>query len=384
MNSDLRARIEQLSPEKQALLKQRLRPRSPSGQSPIRPRDRGIPAPLSSAQERLFFLAQLEPDNPFYNVMGAIRLRGLLRVPALEQSIGAISQRHESLRTTFVMSDGELKQVISPYPTHAFEQVDLSRVPDPEGEMQRLANEEAKRPFDLTSGPLFRLTLLQLGQHHHVLFLSMHHIVSDGWSLSILTRELCELYDSFLDGRPSSLSPLSIQYADYAGWQQQWLSEPIAETHLSYWKTKLGGHGPVLNLPADHVRPSRLGYRGARMPVALSPDLWRDVRMLSRNENATPFMTLLAAYKALLYRYTGQEHLCVGSPVANRTRPEVESLVGCFVNTLVLRTDMDGRLTFRELLAYVKRICLEAYAHQDLPFEKLVQALQPARRLDHA
>jgi amino acid adenylation domain-containing protein len=384
MDRDLRARVEQLSPEKQALLKQRLRQRSPSVGSPIRPRDRGVPAPLSSAQERLFFLAQLEPDNPFYNVMGAIRLRGLLRVPALEQSIIAISQRHESLRTTFVMSDGELKQVISPYPTHAFEQVDLSHVPDPEGEMQRLANEEAKRPFDLTSGSLFRLTLLQLGQHHHVLFLSMHHIVSDGWSLSILTRELCELYDSFLDGRPSSLSPLSIQYADYAGWQQQWLSEPIAETHLSYWKTKLGGHGPILNLPADHVRPSRLGYRGARMPVALSPDLWRDVRKLSRNENVTPFMMLLAAYKALLYRYTGQEHLFVGSPVANRTRPEVEALVGCFVNTLVLRTDMDGRLTFRELLGHVKRICLEAYAHQDLPFEKLVQALQPARRLDHA
>lgn len=384
MDRDLRARVEQLSPEKQALLKQRLRQRRPSVRSPIRPRDRGVPAPLSSAQERLFFLAQLEPDNPFYNVMGAIRLNGLLRVSALEQSIIAISQRHESLRTTFVISDGEIKQVIAPHPTHVFEQADISDVSDPEGEMQRRANEAAKRPFDLTSGPLFRLKLLRLGPQHHVLLISMHHIVSDGWSLGILTHELCTLYDSFGGGRPATLPSLAIQYADYAIWQRQWLSEPSAETHLSYWKTKLGGYESVLNLPADRVRPPRLGYRGARIPIALSADLWRDVTTLSRSENATPFMTLLAAYQVLLYRYTGQEHLSVGTPNANRTHPEVESLVGCFVNTLVLRTDLDGQLTFRELLARVKRVCIEAYAHQDLPFEKLVQALQPARRLDHS
>ncbi len=384
MDRDLRARVEQLSPEKQALLKQRLRQRSPSVRSPIRPRDRGVPVPLSSAQERLFFLAQLEPDNPFYNVMGALRLNGPLRVSALEQSIIAISQRHESLRTTFVMSDREIRQVIAPHPTHVFEQVDISQVTDPEREMQRRANEEAKRPFDLASGPLFRLTLLRLGTQHHVLLISMHHIVSDGWSLGILTHELCTLYDSFYGGRPAALPSLAIQYTDYAVWQRQWLSEPIAETHLSYWKSTLGGYESVLNLPADRIRPPRLGYTGARIPVALSPDLWRDVKALSRNENTTPFMTLLAAYKVLLYRYTGQESLSVGSPNANRTRPEVESLVGCLVNTLVLRTDLDGRLTFRELLARVKQVCIEAYAHQDLPFEKLVQTLQPARRLDHS
>ncbi len=384
MDRDLRERIEQLSPEKQALLKQRLRQRRPSGRSPIRPRGQAVPAPLSSAQERLFFLAQLEPDNPFYNVMGALRLNGSLRVSALEQSIITISQRHESLRTTFVMSDGELQQVIAPHPTHAFKHIDISDASDPEREMQRLANEEATRPFDLTSGPLFRLTLLRLETQHHVLLISMHHIVSDGWSLGILTHEVCALYDSFCDGRLPALPSLAIQYADYAAWQRQWLSQPIAETHLSYWRTMLGGHESVLNLPADRVRPSRLGYRGARIPVTLSPELWRDVRAVSRSENATPFMTLLAAYKVLLYRYTGQEQLQVGSPTANRTRPEVESLVGCFVNTLVLRTDLNGRLTFRQLLTRVKRICLEAYAHQDLPFEKLVQALQPARRLDRS
>ncbi|MFZ3012935.1 MAG: condensation domain-containing protein, partial [Nitrospira sp.] len=224
MDRDLRERIEQLSPEKQALLKQRLRQRRPSGRSPIRPRGQAVPAPLSSAQERLFFLAQLEPDNPFYNVMGALRLNGSLRVSALEQSIITISQRHESLRTTFVMSDGELQQVIAPHPTHAFKHIDISDASDPEREMQRLANEEATRPFDFTSGPLFRLTLLRLETQHHVLLISMHHIVSDGWSLGILTHEVCALYDSFCDGRLPALPSLAIQYADYAAWQRQWLS----------------------------------------------------------------------------------------------------------------------------------------------------------------
>lgn len=382
MDRDLRARVEQLSPEKQALLKQRLRQRSPSVRSPIRPRDRGVPAPLSSAQERLFFLAQLEPDNPFYNVMGALRLNGSLQVAALEQSVIAISQRHESLRTTFVMSDGELRQVIAPHPTHLFEQVDISEVPDPEGEMHRLAGEEAKRSFNLTSGPLFRLTLLRLGRQYQVLLIAMHHIVSDGWSLGILIQELSQLYDAFIAGKPSLLRPLAIQYGDYSIWQRQWLSSLVLKPHLNYWTTKLAGDLPLLDLPTDRPRPKQLHYRGSRVPVILSSALSHSIKTLSLAEASTPFMTLLAAFKVLLSRYTGQTDLLVGSPMANRTRLEVEALVGCFVNTLVLRTDLGGNPPFREVLARVKQVCLEAYAHQDLPFEKLVEVLQPVRRLD--
>ena len=382
MNSDLRARIEQLSPEKQALLKQRLRQRNLSGQDPIRPRVQRGPAPLSSAQERLFFLAQLEPGNPFYNVMGALRLNGPLQVSALEQSIIAISQRHESLRTTFVMSDGEIRQVIAPCPTHVFKHVDISEATDPEGEMQRRADEEVKRPFDVTSGPLFRLTLLRLGMQHHVLLISMHHIVSDGWSLGILIRELSQVYDAVMAGKPSPLRPLAIQYGDYSVWQRRWLSSSVLKPHLDYWTTKLAGDLPLLDLPTDRPRPKQLHYRGSRVPVVLSSALSHSIKTLSLAEATTPFMTLLAAFHVLLSRHTGQTDLLVGSPIANRTRVEVEALVGCFVNTLVLRADLGGNPPFREVLARVKQVCLEAYAHQDLPFEKLVEVLQPIRRLD--
>ena len=337
--------------------------------------------PLSFSQQRLWFLDQYEPNSSVYNLPAALRLRGSLNVGALEQSLNEIIRRHESLRTTFSMSDGEAVQVIAPPVGQSLAVVDLRDHPEGEREEEarRLVSEEARRPFDLAQGPLFRSQLLGLDEDDHVLLLTMHHIVSDGWSMGVLYGELSMLYRAFVNGEPSPLAELPIQYADFAVWQREWLQGEVLDRQLSYWKKQLEKIPAVLNLPTDRRRPAVQSDRGARQSFVLSKELSGQLKALSRKEGVTLFMTLLAAFQTLLHRYTGQEDIVVGSPIANRNRPEIEGLIGFFVNTLVLRTDLSGNPSFRELLKRVCEVCLGAYAHQELPFQKLVEVLHPQR-----
>ena len=336
---------------------------------------------LSFAQQRLWFLDQLRPDSPVYNVPVVFQLRGLLDVAALEHSLNEIVRRHKALRTTFATVDGRLIQVVAPVLSLTLPVVGLCEVPETEREAsaRQLLTEEVRRPFDLAHGPLLRATLLRLDAEEHVLLLMMHHIVSDDWSIKVFNQELAVLYEAFSAGKPSPLPELPIQYADFAVWQRQWLQGEVLEEQLSYWKQQLGGSLPVLELPTDRPRPAVQTFEGAIQSFVLSSDLTNALKALSRREGVTLFMTLLAAFRTLLYRYTGQWDILVGSPIANRNRAEIERLIGFFVNTLVLRIDLSGNPTFRELLCRVREVTLEAYAHQDLPFEKLVEELQPER-----
>jgi amino acid adenylation domain-containing protein len=341
--------------------------------------------PTSFAQQRLWFLAQLEPESPVYNILSAYRLSGPLHVPALEQAISEIVRRHETLRTTFHAADGQPFQRVAPHRPLALPIVDLRGLPEKDNDARalQLVTEEAHRPFDLAQGPLFRATLVQLAEEEHVLLLTMHHIISDGWSKRVLNRELTALYGAFSTGNPSPLPELPIQYADFAVWQRQWLQGEVLERQLSYWRQQLGGSPPVLELPTDRPRPAVQTYRGARQSFRLPKPLSDALRALSQREGVTLFMTLLAAFQILLHRHTDEDDLLVGLPIAGRNQVEVEGLIGFFVNTLVLRTDLSGHPTFRELLGRVREVALGAYAHQDLPFEQLVEALQPERSLSH-
>ncbi|MDZ4344077.1 MAG: condensation domain-containing protein, partial [Candidatus Binatia bacterium] len=342
--------------------------------------------PLSFSQQRLWFLDQYEPNKSFYNVPYGLRLAGPLNIAALEQSLNEIMRRHEALRTVFPTVEGEPVQIITPSLNRSLPVIDLRDRPESEREEEarRLAGEEARRPFDLARGPVFRATLIRLGEDDHALVLAMHHIVSDGWSMGVLHRELSVLYQAFSHSQPSPLAELPIQYADYAVWQRQWLQGEVLEGQLSYWKKQLEGAPGVLNLPTDHPRLAVQSYRGARRSIELSKELSQGLKALSRKEGVTLFMTLLAAFQTLLYRYTRQEDVVVGSPIANRKRTEVEGLIGFFVNTLVLRTDLSGNPSFREVLHRVRKVALEAYEHQDLAFEKLVEELNPERSLSHS
>ena len=333
-----------------------------------------------------WFLDQLVAGSPVYNIARAFRLHGPLDLPALIQSIDEIVRRHEVLRTTFAVVDDQPVQVIVPSLTVRVPVVELWDLPalERESEAQRLAVEEAQRPFDLARGPLIRSTLLQLGQEEHILLLTMHHIVSDGWSANILYREIATLYEAFTARQPSPLPELPIQYADFALWQRQWLQGAVLEKHLAYWKEQLRGSPPLLDLPTDRPRPTQQTFRGALCPLHVSAALTRALTALSQQAGATLFMTLLAAFKTFLARYTAQADIVVGSPIANRTRVKLEPLIGCFVNTLVLRTDLSGNPGFWDVLRRVQHTAVEAYAHQDLPFERLVEELRPERTLSHA
>jgi surfactin family lipopeptide synthetase A len=337
--------------------------------------------PLSFAQQRLWFLDQFQPGSPFYIIAAAVPMHGPLNVAVLEQSLNEIIRRHEILRTTFLVVDEQPLQVITPLLTLPLPVVDLSRLTKTqrEQELVRLADEDTHRPFDLAEGPLLRATLLKLEPTEHLLLFSIHHIVSDDWSMGVFFRELGMLYEAYSNGRASPLGDLPIQFADFACWQRELLQGEVLEAHLSYWKKHMADAPAVLELPTDRPRPPVQTFRGALEPVFLPPDVAEAVEALSQREGSTLFMTLLAAFKTLLYRYTGQTDLVVGSPIANRTRVELEALIGFFVNTLVLRTHLSGDLTFRELLKRVREVTLGAYAHQDLPFEKLVEELQPER-----
>lgn len=385
--SDHWDRIARLSPEKRALLTIQLQKRSVSAAPPlIVPHSNGSkPTALSFAQQRLWFLDQLEPGKSVYNLADAIRLTGLVDVEALTQSFNEIVQRHEALRTTFREIEGEPFQIIAPSLVIPVQVEDLSGLTkeDRESEVARLAAEEAQVPFDLIRGPLLRIRLLKLDDLDHVLLFTMHHIISDGWSIGVLTKELSLLYEAFSEKKPSPLSDLPIQYADFARWQRDWLQGEQFEKLLSYWTSQLTGAPAVIDLPSDRPRPREQSSRGAKQSLRLSEQLSRALTDLSQTSGATLFMILLAAFKTLLYRYTGVEDVVVGIPISGRNQTETRELIGLFVNTLALRTRLSGKLTFRELLEHVRETSLGAYDHADLPFETLTERLRPQRSLSH-
>jgi amino acid adenylation domain-containing protein len=342
--------------------------------------------PLSFAQERLWFLDQMEQGHSAtYNIGTAVRLHGALHAAAIEQSLDEILRRHSSLRTSFKMVDGQPVQVIAPPQPFDLRFIDLVALPETQREehSRKLATEEAQLPFDLTRAPLLRATLIRLGEVEHILLVTMHHIVSDGWSMGVLVHEFATLYTSFSADRLSPLEELPIQYADYAQWQREWLSGAVLAEQLSYWKRQLSGAPPVLELPLDRPRPAVQSYKGTAEPFSISAEVSEALKALSRSEGVTMFMLLLAAWQVFLFRYTGVDDIVVGAPVAGRNRAEVESLIGFFVNTLVLRTDLSGNPRFVEVLKRVHEVTVGAFAHQDVPFEKLVEELQPERSMSH-
>jgi acyl carrier protein len=347
-------------------------------------RDRELP--LSFAQQRMWFVHQLDHSDPLYNIPFALRLTGRLDLGVLGRALDEIVRRHESLRTTFTLFEGRPAQVIALPARAGLRLIDLGGFGQTEREAEtlRLAAEEARTPFDLGRGPLLRATLVRRGEEDHVLLFTMHHIISDGWSLGVLVREVAALYDAFLAGLPSPLEELPLQFADYAYWQREWLQGEVLEGQLAYWRTRLKGAPTTLELAAARPRPAVLSHRGSIAHVRLSAELTNALKALGRREGATLYMTLLAAFQTLLYRYSGQEQVVVGSPVANRNRRETERLIGCFLNVLALRTDLSGNPTFRELLGRVRETALGAYQHQDVPFEKLVAELQPEREASRA
>jgi amino acid adenylation domain-containing protein len=385
---DLRKRIAGLSPAKRAVFEQRLREKDahvPDEQQRIPRRSTSEPYPLSFAQQRLWFLDRFEPNNPFYNIPKAIHIKGALNTEALRKSLDAILARHESLRTTFDTVEGKPVQVISEHRELKLSFIDLSELPkaEREKEMGHLLKQEARRPFNLSQDLMLRATLLRLSRVEHILLVVLHHIASDGWSWGILYKELAEFYEHFITGKQSSLPELPIQYADFSVWQRNWLQGEVLERQLSYWKDRLAGAPPLLELPTDRPRPAIQSYPGAVESAVLPDDLLEALHELSTREDVTLFMILFAAFKVLLNRYTGQEDIVVGTPIANRTRVELEGLIGFFVNTLILRTDVSGNPSFREVLGRVRDVAFGAYAHQDLPIEMLVAELQPERDMSH-
>jgi acyl carrier protein len=348
------------------------------------PRD-GSPLPLSFAQQRLWFIDQLEPGSTAYHMPSVLRLRGPLDPRVLERALGEVVRRHEALRTTFGESEGAPFQVVHPAGAARLEVTDLSRLAsaEREAEARRLAQEETLRPFDLRAGPLFRTRLLRLGEDDHVLVLAMHHVVSDGWSMGVLDRELATLYEAFARGEPSPLPELPVQYADFAVWQRAWLSGEVLERQIAWWRERLAGAPPVLELPTDRPRPATAGPRAGHVFRVLPPETAQGVRALARREGATLYMVLLAALDLLLARWSGQEDVVVGTPIANRTRRETEGLIGFFVNTLALRADLSGNPSFQALLGRVRETTLGAYQHQDVPFERLIDELRVERSLSH-
>ncbi|HXQ74120.1 MAG TPA: condensation domain-containing protein, partial [Pyrinomonadaceae bacterium] len=350
---------------------------------PIVPVSRDGNLPLSFSQQRLWFLYQLEPSTSAYNIPTAVRLTGALNSEALRRTLNELVRRHEILRTYYGLADGKPAQFVGPPPKIEIDLIDLSELAESEREsrMLELATEEASKPFDLTRPPLLRASLVRLGPEEHVLLLTVHHIVSDGWSQGVMVREVGKLYQAFTEGKESPLEELPVQYADFAHWRRNWLAGDVLDQQLAYWRKQLAGDLPVLDLPLDHPRPEVQSFRGATVTTTLPPGLSESLGVICRREGATLFMLLLAAFKALLCRYTGQDEIVIGVPIANRNNIETENLIGFFVNTLVMRTDLSGDPHFPDLLARVRKVTLEAYAHQDLPFEVLVEDLQPERSL---
>src|SRR5215217_498173 len=381
--SETLKRMENLSPAKRAYLLKALKEKAARSTKGIPKRAQQSPVPVSFAQNRLWLLDQLYPGSSAYNVPCAAQLSGALNVPALKESLNEVVRRHEILRTTFDVVNEQPMQIIAPEAALELPVIDLESHPEQEREVKRLANEEAATSFDLATGPLVRTTLLKLGPEKHVLLVTMHHIICDGWSDAIFINETATVYTAVMEGKSSPLPALPIQYADYAAWQRECLSGEVLEDLISYWREQLSGAPPVLELPIDHPRVVAQNYRGALAIGLLKRDVFDPVKRLTRSEGVTLFMTMMAAFAALLSRYSGQEDIVIGVPIAGRTRVETEGLIGFFVNALALRTDVTGDPTFLELLARVQTTTLAAQEHQDIPFDKLVEELKPERSLSN-
>ncbi|HKP12625.1 MAG TPA: amino acid adenylation domain-containing protein, partial [Blastocatellia bacterium] len=352
---------------------------------PIVPIGREGNLPLSFAQERLWFMNQLEPESAVYNIQTATRLDWPINRPAFEQSLTEVVRRHEALRTTFPSVDGRPVQRIAALTGFRLDVVELRHLneADRAAVAHRLGQEQAQRPFDLARGPLLRVTLLRLGERDHLVVISMHHIVSDAWSRELFIKELVGLYEVFVSGKPSPFAELPIQYADYAAWQRGWLQGEGLEQQMAYWKQQLSGAPAMVDLPTDRPRPPVQSFRGATQSFSVSKAVTDQLKALSRSEGASLFMTLLGAFKTLLYRYTGQPDVVVGTPIDSRNWVQVEELIGIFVNTLAIRTSLSGNPSFREVIRHVRDVALGAYAHQEVPFEKLVEELDTERSLSH-
>jgi amino acid adenylation domain-containing protein len=380
--SDLLRRVSALSPEKRALLTKKLRQKAEEAASiPRLPREPGKAFALSFGQRRIWFLDRLTPGSPTYNEAFAFRIEGDLDPALFERAINAIIARQEALRTRFVVEAGEPVQLIQPALIIACPLVDFTAHPVEEREARAMerAVAGARAPFDLTTGPLLRVELLRLAPATHLFALTIHHIATDGWTFGVFLRELSAHYAALRGGKPPALPELETQYADFAAWQLGWMEGEAVSNQLAYWKDKLGGELPVLQLPTDRPRPAAYTYRGARERLPLAPALVQAIRALGERNEVTLFITLLAAYQTLLYRYTGQPDVIVGSPTAGRNRVEIEELAGVFVNNLVLRSDLSGNPTFRALLGRVREVAFSAFAHQDVPFERLLEELSPER-----
>ncbi len=384
----LEQRIEALSPAKRRLLDLRLQlteRQNVAGPPAITRVARDRDLPLSFGQQRLWFLDQLEPNSAFYNVPRLLRIRGPLHLEVMRRCLEAFGQRHESARTIFPVVDGRPVQRILPALELAVPLVNLSHLRGParEQEMLKLPTEESKRPFDLARGPLFRACLFRLADDDNLLLITTHHIITDEWTAGILYKELAILYDSFIHGKPSPLPELAIQFADYAVWQREWMQGEVLENQLCYWRKQLDGAPEMLDLPTDQPRPTAESFRGAIVSQIFPPDLRDAITELSRRQNCTTFMVRLAAFALLLRNYTRQEDLVIGTVVSNRDRIETEQVAGFFLNSLPLRVTLTGDPSFTELLRRVRQVALDAYAHRDVPFEKLVAERRPGRAVGH-
>ena len=386
--SEISGHVASLSPEQLARLSQELRARRRDAVSSLPPlvrvaRDGELP--LSFAQQRLWFLHQLQPDSAVYNCPAAMRFTGALNLAALAQSFNEVVQRHEVLRTRFSTRDGKPVQIIAPSLESSLPIIDLSGLPAGrvEAEIERLSRLEAQRPFDLSQDALLRTRVLRVSADEHVVLVTMHHIISDGWSIGVLVKEVAVLYEAYAKGIELAQEPLPVQYADYAHWEREWLQGEVLDSQMQYWKQQLA-EAPVLELPSDRPRPPVQTYRGASESFNLGQELSASLNELSRRLDATLFMTLMATWQVLLHRYSGQSDIVVGTPIANRHQAETEDLIGFFVNMLALRTDLSGNPTFAELVQRVRERALGAYAHQALPFEKLIEELQPERDASHS
>lgn len=385
---ELTKQLANLSPEKRKLFELMLQEKGIDlSQAGILPQGRETNRfPLSFGQQRLWFLDQMEPGSPLYNNPASVLLTGPLNIDALEKSLNEIIQRHEVLRTIFKTQKDEPVQEIQPEMPLRMEIRDISHLSEEARtvEAQRITLEDAQKPFNLTEGPLWRTTLVKLAAERHLVVLTMHHAVSDAWSLGILVQEIAALYAAFTEGKPGPLKPLTIQYADYAVWQRQRLQGKILQDQIDYWRQQLEGCPPALNLPTDFTRPAYQTFNGKTEYFTLAPEIAEGLQRLSKQEDVTLFMILMAALQTLLARYAHQDDICVGTPIAGRNRAETEQLLGFFVNTLVMRAELSDNPAFRELLQRVKEVALGAYAHQEVPFETLVEKLQPERDMSRS
>ena len=380
--SDLKQRVARLSPEKLNLLMQRMkRDDAPAQRPPIQRRPDPSAAPMSFSQQRVWFIDQLDTGSYAHNLLSAIRLEGSLNIEALRATVQEIVARHEVLRASFQLIAGQAMQVIASDLHLPIQMIDLGLEADPEASTRALADQEALRPFDLSRGPMLRLTLVRIDHRHSVLLLAMHHIIGDGWSRTIFAREFASLYTEFSNGRSSPLPPVAVQYPDYAAWQRQWLAKEGLGQQLAYWKKQFERPAAFLSLPVDFARPPVQTFRGDRIRFHIEAGALERLNALADSESATVFMALLAVFKVLLSRYSRQEDIVVGSAVANRSLVETEGTIGFFANTIALRTDLSGNPSFREVLRRVRDVALGAYGNQELPFERLVQEIRPDRDL---